>query len=388
MRVLLIYEQDSIDGFGGTATYLRRIVDGLLQSGNSVFLTYPKYTGEIEHYLQGAKLLPIEIKRDSYRKNVNHFATILNNRVQTMIVDHGIDVVHLIFGWYLFHYFDFSKVFKLGKKAFVTVHNVPPQECRKTFAGDSYIRRLTGVLYESFQVMQSFCFIHRIDKKVKIIVPCNNVKKRLKKYFSSNPIMVIHHGYDNSFLPDTVEDNACDSKKCKILTVAGIAPGKNLNLLIDIASKLQNKNKYHFTIVGSIRDQKYYNYLQKKIKKKGLDSNFCFSIDCSNDDLIRLYKESTLYVQPSRDEGFCLAALDAAAIGLRVIGSDIGEIGSIAKLSGGREIKYNDTDGYCRAIEELTKDQTCLFAKRANVIRSKYNWAATTKQLVAYYNEK
>ena len=105
--------------------------------------------------------------------------------------------------------------------------------------------------------------------------------------------------------------------------------------------------------------------------------------DCSDDDLKNLYSQADLYVQPSTDEGFCLTALDAASQGLRVIGSDVGEIANIARLSGGIVTKFNDEVSFRKAIVALSCTKRSSYTNVG--IIEEYSWDKADSQLFDVY---
>lgn len=385
MNILYIYENPKVDAFGGTATYLRKIIYGVKSFGHCPYLVYPIIENE-RRSLPDISCIPITIKDNkSYGNRCKLFINTLEEQILNIINEKEIDVVHIIFGWYAYYLLDYKKIINCGVKVFVTIHNIPPEECSVSFKGDRFYRRITDTLKNQLRSLRSWFNIITVDKRITIIVPCNNVRKKLLKYKCKNPISVIHHGYNDKFVLDDWDNKYNNEGKINILTVAGFAPGKNLELLIDVFKDIEDKDKYRVHIVGGIRVPSYFAYLQKRISDEELTNVFRFVIGCSDSELKKLYDHADLYVQPSRDEGFCLAALDAAALGLRVIGSDIGEIANIAVISGGSNVPFGDVEAYRKKIVELSSTLRSDAIDNSQLVRKTYNWEKTIEQLLNLY---
>ena len=175
--------------------------------------------------------------------------------------------------------------------------------------------------------------------------------------------------------------------KFEILCVAGVARGKNQQLLIDVMAEIHNKEQYNVHLVGNIkRCYGYYLYLQDKIRRENLSNIFVFHPCCPDEELCSLYRTCDLYVQPSKDEGFCLSALDAAAYGMPVIGSDVGEIANIAKISGGKVVRFNNRKEFKKAIEFYYNDRTQII-NNSSIVRKQYNWNKSLAELISVFSD-
>lgn len=386
MNILLIYET-KVSVIGGTGTYLREIINGLGRRGHRVYLAFPDYGKEELNPITNVTPIPVKVLEDNYRKRTSRFIKKVNELFDTIIKKEGIDIVHVIFGWYAFASVDYTKIRELGAKPFVTVHNVPPQECMESFDGDDLVHRVKDAVQNLFRCVRSFFNIQRIDRHTVIIVPCDNVRKRMRRYLSRNRIHVISHGYNEKLICSEKKIDNKTAPEYRILTVAGIAPGKNQKLLIDVVKSVRNKAQMRVYFVGPVRNQRYCKYLMSYIDCLGLKDVFQFVDSCSDEELVRLYHNCDLYVQPSKHEGFCMAALDAAAFGMAVIGSDVGELKRISELSGGISPQYNNVDDYVKAIKHIIFNpvEGQERKKYAEAIRNKYNWDNSCEKLDELY---
>ncbi|MGB3167797.1 MAG: glycosyltransferase [Alteraurantiacibacter sp.] len=67
-----------------------------------------------------------------------------------------------------------------------------------------------------------------------------------------------------------------------------------------------------------------------------------------------------LYLQPSRREGFCIAAHEAMAAGLPVIVSDTGEMPLTVDMTMGRVVPVEDANALAEALADMLADPSCL----------------------------
>jgi len=163
-----------------------------------------------------------------------------------------------------------------------------------------------------------------------IITVSNYSKNEIEKYYplSKGKIDVIYLGFDEGF---KALDNI--KKKNQILYVGSINKRKNLIGVIK-AFELLNQKDFTFLIVGNFSTNFSMNENDKMILEKAkTNTNIEFKSGISDEQLVRLYNESKLFVFPSFYEGFGLPVLEAMACGTPVVCSDsssLPEVGSDA----------------------------------------------------------
>jgi glycosyltransferase involved in cell wall biosynthesis len=104
----------------------------------------------------------------------------------------------------------------------------------------------------------------------------------------------------------------------------------------------------------------------------------------SDEELVHWYKKSTALIQPSFSEGFGLTGIEAMAIGLPVLSSDIPVFHEV----------YGDASGYfdpmsseslVHAINRLdTSDRSAIISKSLTQA-SKYSWDACADKILSLY---
>ncbi len=115
------------------------------------------------------------------------------------------------------------------------------------------------------------------------------------------------------------------SDPIKIITVARLTWIKGLEYGIQSMAKLKEAGlNIQYTIVGEGPE---YEKLLVEANQLGLADKVIFIGKLSHKETLKKMRESDLYLQPSLNEGFCNAVLEAQAIGCLCIVSDAGALG-------------------------------------------------------------
>ena len=100
-----------------------------------------------------------------------------------------------------------------------------------------------------------------------------------------------------------------------ILSVSRITPYKGFHKLIEVFNRLNRKYPHiRLTIAGSSPNQNYLNYL-----KKIANSNVGFTIDVSDKQLLRLYRQADIYATFDRYLFFGMPILEAATLSVPTV---------------------------------------------------------------------
>jgi glycosyltransferase involved in cell wall biosynthesis len=117
------------------------------------------------------------------------------------------------------------------------------------------------------------------------------------------------------------------------------------------------------TLAGSIRFSQPHvvALVERALARHESSGRLTLVRDASDDDIAELYRESDVFVMPSRHEGYCVPVVEALQSGCFVIGSDAGNIPTV--IGGlGSVFPTGDVDALARKIEE--------FAQRVRTARS------------------
>jgi len=104
--------------------------------------------------------------------------------------------------------------------------------------------------------------------------------------------------------------------------------------------------------------------------------------------LARAYASADLYVAPSPHETFGLAALEAAASGLPIVGASAGALDErLAGASWARSVPAADPRAWCDAVGELLAADPAVVRTAALASAAAYSWDHTFDALMGIYRE-
>jgi len=196
-----------------------------------------------------------------------------------------------------------------------------------------------------------------------VIVESYEALRNIAKEFPGliSKVHVVYNGWCDRLLPYAGND----VRKRQIICVARVAPVKGIHDLI-MAFYIASKRVpgWRLIIVGPIEDRQYYEYLQNLIKKFNLENHVSFMGMVSDEELARIYAESSIFVLPSYHEGFSIARVEALAYGLPVITTETG--GSEVVRGCGLVVRPGDVYGLAKALEDLMSNEE-LRAKLSNL---------------------
>lgn len=139
-----------------------------------------------------------------------------------------------------------------------------------------------------------------------------------------------------------------------LLMVGACIERKGIFYLVEALIKLKDL-PIHLNIAGDYSlKSPYFKKIEKLIHRYSLQNNITFHGHVGKNQLIELYQESSIYVQPSLMEGYGMALVEAMANGLPIIASNTGAIPEIIKKGiNGLLVESHDSDGLAQAIRKF-----------------------------------
>ena len=111
----------------------------------------------------------------------------------------------------------------------------------------------------------------------------------------------------------------------RIVSIGGLAHTKGQHDLVKAIAFIKEKRvEVSCKLVGEIRDKSYYKYLKKLIVDLDLIDEVNILTELNDVERDALLSKCDVYVQPSHEEGFCFAYLEAAAVVPRLVGTSTG----------------------------------------------------------------
>jgi glycosyltransferase involved in cell wall biosynthesis len=165
----------------------------------------------------------------------------------------------------------------------------------------------------------------------------------------------------------------------RIVTMGGLAHSKgHHDALVAIASLRRQARGLCYQIIGEVRDASYRRYLEALKDKLGVRDCVRITPNLPHDEKQRVLAGADLYLQPSHEEGFCLAYIEAAGIVPRLVGTDTGAIRAIgAGDDGARTVPVRRPDLLEAAMRDLLAATlpVDLMAGRAARLATRFAWS-------------
>lgn len=265
-----------------------------------------------------------------------------------------------------------SLCFSKPSKSIVTVHDIIP------LATNTYNSFFEKILYEL-----AYAGLKKSDC---LIADSESAKKDLIAFLgtSSEKICVVHLGVDlNIFKPSRSR-----RRKNTLLYVGSEMPRKNLKTLFEAIALV--KKKIASIKLIKIGKPQWTGAREELIKLAGeleISQNIIFT-DYSN-DLAGEYRNCTLFVFPSKYEGFGLPVLEAMACGCAVVCTAETSLPEI----GGDAVQYFDAENpedlaskiYLLLTNEILRKE---FEIKAYKRAKNFSWEKTAEKTVEVYNNK
>jgi glycosyltransferase involved in cell wall biosynthesis len=208
--------------------------------------------------------------------------------------------------------------------------------------------------------------------------------------FNEDLVTVVNPGIDmDRFRPvhsTHASDQPSQSKHRKyVLCVGGADPTKNVETLIDAFSVLPQglKSTYNLILAGDFRRR---DDIRQRVAKAGIETLTIFSGIVSDERLIELYQHATVFVFPSRYEGFGLPVLEAMACGCPVISSNAS---SLPEVAGDAALLVDPADvgGFVRSMERVLTDAALRQSMRERGLAraAQFPWERTARETIAVY---
>ena len=327
--------------FSGVGNYIRFLSTSFLAKGDNVIIA----TAQDDLHIEGVKtylLKPI---------NINPFNIFCNLiRIRGIIRKYSIDVVHanhrmssFLMGVYNLFYSHIPIVWTSHSGAF------PMNSVKKVmgYYGDQ-------------------CIAVSSESKEFILNSLNVPERRVN---------LIYNGVDEKELTILSEDDVDNikrlwripSEKIVIAIHGRIAHAKGIDFLIDTLSKLDEEKQKRIVVVcsGEYRNNEYYEELKNRLFVYRLQDLFIFMGWCKSRDLLGI---ADIMLQPSRREGFPLAAVEAFFMEVPVIRTQTGGYSDMKDICIG--VSFGDKKEFLSKIEDFI-DNPLIFSNMVKKAKAK-----------------
>jgi len=173
-----------------------------------------------------------------------------------------------------------------------------------------------------------------------------------------------------------------------VLFLSRLHPKKGLELLLD-AVGLLSQHTLRLVIAGD-GDTAYVSGLKNRAVANGLTSRVVFTGFAAGGEKRRLLAEADLFVLPSYDENFGVAAAEALSAGLPVVVSEHVALADHVREAGAGLVVHCDARELARAIATLVDDPDLrdgMGQAGRRLAESEFSWPEVAKRLAALYED-
>ena len=187
-----------------------------------------------------------------------------------------------------------------------------------------------------------------------LITVSKTMRKVIQKMLNNRKtIDVIQPGIDDIYL----RNNQNEVKNYNLICVGSIIPRKNIESCIQALVHLDDKWK--LLIVGKYEsDDNYFLYINKIISQLGLANRVKFlGVINNHSDLFQILINSRIYMCMSHYEGYGIANVEAGALGLPLVVSDLPVFHENLKGFKRRYVNKNNHHEIAKAVNDLSHDK-------------------------------
>jgi len=174
-----------------------------------------------------------------------------------------------------------------------------------------------------------------------------------------------------------------DTSEPLLVSVAGFAHTKGQHdVLKAMPLLLPEFPDLRYQAIGEIRDHSYMDYLHKLARQLQIEANVKITPDLPHTEKEAALNRAAVYVQPSHEEGFCLAFAEAAATVPRLVGTDTGAIAAICLDDpGARVVSVRQPEALASAVSELLRYRLPIdhMAQRALRLSERFSFEGYVK---------
>ncbi|MBR4218200.1 MAG: glycosyltransferase family 4 protein [Bacteroidales bacterium] len=196
----------------------------------------------------------------------------------------------------------------------------------------------------------------------RIVAVSECTKRDIVKFIGISPskIDVVYQGCNPIFsMPISVDDvdrvrKSYSLPEKYLLNVGTIEERKNVLLIVKALEKLDDKD-IPLIVIG--RKMKYAMMVEDYARHHGLENRIRYLSDVPTADLPALYHMASIFIYPSRYEGFGIPIIEAQSCGAPVIAAT-GSCLEEAAGSGALMVHPDSVDGMIECINTILKDDT------------------------------
>ncbi|MDP4240549.1 MAG: glycosyltransferase family 4 protein [Bacteroidota bacterium] len=295
------------------------------------------------------------------------------------------DICHIhtssLFSFLLFIALKFYKI-----PSIVTIHGLAHIEKQHVWHKQrnliNFVKYITQSITEFLFI--SLCRILIVDTPY--VAETIELYKKQHKIFCLPDCKVIPQGINPVFF-----QLANSSKNSQLLSVGALSKRKGHLHLIEAMKKVKQQfPDFFLSIIGSISETKYLEFMQVRIKETGMEKNIRVFPNAPFEQILTFYSEAEIFVLHSEEESQGIVFCEAMAAGKPIVATKAGGVPWVVENNvNGLLSNYGDIDTFANHVISLLKDENLRKKiEDTNRIQShKYDWKIIADEIVEVYKK-
>lgn len=377
LKVALIsyyYQKPTISGVG---IHVQNLAKYLVKHGCEVHIfchdnvgVYYKENGAYVHVIGGVLVPTI----DSFSKKRLEYDIFESEVIKEIIRENlkkRFDVIHT-HGGLTKAAFIIKKVYKL--KWIHTFHAIEKSRAKELSKEEKQFKDLISWIEHTTNYCDGAIFVSK------------DLLNEGKKHYTLKSTIIIPNGVDiESFNYQPIINK-------NVLFIGRFSKEKGIKLLPDLIENVMKIKDATFTAVCPCNFSSVEGELKQirdsiaKLEQKYQERLKIINTTQDQGRLIKLYRESQVYIQPSKYESFGLCILEAMATGRPVVAFNVG---GIPEVIGDAGFVVNNKKEFIYKVKQLLENKRkCVrIGKKASTHAKNFDWDLIAKQTIRYYEE-
>ena len=223
---------------------------------------------------------------------------------------------------------------------------------------------------------------------------CTQEAENCRRYHLRNPIAIIPNGIDLNELHPLPDANAITRRfpgvrdRRRVLFLSRLHPKKGLENLFMAWRRLAADHEDWCLLIGGSGEPEYELGLKSLVKHDGMEKSIFFLGPVYGEAKKEALAAADVFVLPSFSEGFSLAILEAAAVGLPVVLTRECNFPELARAGAGIEIAADVggiESGLRQALEVTDEKRKVMGRQGRELVQKSYTWPAVACQMLNVY---
>ena len=234
----------------------------------------------------------------------------------------------------------------------VTIHDLILLEEPRSAKATTRHPFVYALKYAAYKVILK----NALTKSRAIIAVSAYTKSSILKFFPQIPESKIHVVYEGVTIFPSPPHPPLPPHPPSLLYIGNAYPHKNLSTLLTAFSQFRESHPDVKLILAG-RGDVFFKHLQEEAANLNLSNSVEFVLNPSDQHLADLYRQASLYIFPSRCEGFGLPPLEAMSFNVPVVASNSS---SLPEILGDAAVYFDPRDPHRIAEHRVGRWQTHL----------------------------